>query len=177
MTTANLDGTFEAIDKSVRNRWAWRLVWVSSWVTAVYLIVAGLMKVPALIDPAATTQANLFSRWTAAHPALPGLVVAGEVLLGMWLMSGLFRRAALSVALMAMMLFLGVVGAELRKDDPVACGCLGGSSAKQRPEDVRHDLQISGGRNALLVFALFTSLALLSTGRTGKTDGERIHTD
>ena len=126
---------------------AWGDVLVSPWLTVRVRIALGLIfvvaAIPKIVDPPSFAHAVYNYRMVPGpFVNLIGLVMPWlELLSGLALVLGLFRRAA-SVVIGAMLLvFIGGISLNLARNNPIDCGCFdphaAGKSREERFADMR----------------------------------------
>ncbi len=75
--------------------------------------------------------------------------VAGEGMLGVWLLTGRWAKLAVGVVMAGMVVSAGVMGAEMLRANPRACGCAV-AVLPDGPGSVRKELGLAIVRNALI---------------------------
>ena len=134
---------------------------VSRGVLAVVMITAAVSK---LGDPPG------FAQTIFAYGLLPMALVAPlaltlpwlEALTALGLVLGVARRSAAALILALMLAFMGGLGFNLVKGNPVDCGCFGASKVQKTREQRLFDMKMSMLRD--LGLALLALQALLATG-------------
>lgn len=98
-------------------------------------------------------QRTVYDHWiglgTAGHYAL----IAVEVTLAAWLLSGRWPRAAAIACGVLLMPYAAVLGLELRKAQPLPCGCFFVTPGADDPDLIRRGLALGIARNLLLTLA------------------------
>jgi hypothetical protein len=91
--------------------------------------------------------------WNLFPPGSVGayLLISVEILLGIWLLSGLGSRIAAAAAGLLLCIFTASILLELRKPNPNPCGCFILEVTPQGVADARRSLRRSLGRNVALV--------------------------
>jgi uncharacterized membrane protein YphA (DoxX/SURF4 family) len=104
---------------------------------------------------------TIYDRVVQGHAWVHWALLGVEVLLGLWLLLGWRRRAALVVTLVVLLGMSGLLVREIVSPDPMGCGCgLQPVMPGRGPEVVRRELLLSLARNALLmVGAVYLLLA------------------
>lgn len=132
---------------------------VSRWVLAVVMLFAAI---PKLGDPPGFAQAVF------AYGLLPMALVAPlaltlpwlEALTALGLVLGMARRSAAAMILFLMLVFMGGLGFNLAKGNPVDCGCFGASKVQKTREQRLFDMKIAMLRDlGLALLALHVLLA------------------
>lgn len=124
-----------------------------------------LAAIPKLMDPPGFAQAVF------AYGLLPMALVAPlaltlpwlEALTALGLVLGVARRGAAMLILLLMLVFLGGLGVNLVKGNPVDCGCFGASKVQKTREQRLFDMKLAMLRDAGL--ALLALHALLAPAR------------
>jgi|GEM_PF-2031097 len=120
----------------------------------VMFIAAALLK---WFDPA--HQSTYYGNLANSTPVVGWAIIAGELLLGAWLLSGLRAVLAAGTALLALALFSGAIVADMLAKHPIPCGCFGAAwAAAHSPAAIEHGLATGLIRDA--VFILLTALVL-----------------
>ena len=135
---------------------------VSRIVLAAVMLMAA---VPKLMDPPGFAQAVF------AYGLLPMALVAPlaltlpwlEALTALGLVLGVARRGAAILILLLMLVFLGSLGFNLVKGNPVDCGCFGASQVQKTKEQRLFDMKLAMLRDVGL--ALLALHALLAPSR------------
>jgi len=118
--------------------------------------------VPKLGDPPGFAQ-SIF-----AYGLLPMALVAPlaltlpwlEALTALGLVLGVARRSAAALILVMLLIFMGGLGFNLAKGNPVDCGCFGASKVQQTREQRLFDMKMAMLRDlGLALLALHTLLA------------------
>ena len=138
---------------------------VSRWVLAAVMLFAA---VPKLMDPPG------FAQTIFAYGLLPMALVAPlaltlpwlEVLTALGLVLGVARRSAAALILFLMLVFIGALGFNLAKGNPVDCGCFGASKVHKTRDQRLFDMKLAMLRDVGL--ALLALHALLA--RTGQSE-------
>jgi prepilin-type processing-associated H-X9-DG protein/prepilin-type N-terminal cleavage/methylation domain-containing protein len=96
-------------------------------------------------------SATLIGHWTDGRADRVAFIAVGEMILGSWILSGFFARAAALTAVGAISAFSGVILTELEKPAPRPCGCFNPLIMPGANASARNVLQIALGRNVLLL--------------------------
>jgi uncharacterized membrane protein YphA (DoxX/SURF4 family) len=128
---------------------------------AVMLVAA----VPKLMDPPG------FAQSVFAYGLLPMALVTPlaltlpwlETLTALGLVLGVARRSAAALILLMMLVFMGALGFNLAKGNPVDCGCFGASKVQKTKEQRLFDMKMAMLRD--LGLALLALHALLERTR------------
>jgi uncharacterized membrane protein YphA (DoxX/SURF4 family) len=139
------------------------LLRISRGVLAVVMLLAA---VPKLMDPPGFAQAVF------AYGLLPMALVAPlaltlpwlEALTALGLVLGVARRSAAALILFLMLVFMGGLGFNLAKGNPVDCGCFGASKVQRTRDQRLFDMKLALLRD--LGLALLALHALLAPTRT-----------
>lgn len=132
---------------------------VSRGMLAVVMLLAA---VPKLMDPPG------FAQTVFAYGLLPMALVAPlaltlpwlEALTAMGLVLGIARRSAAALILLLMLVFMGGLGFNLAKGNPVDCGCFGASKVQRTREQRLFDMKMALLRDlGLALLALHSLLA------------------
>lgn len=135
------------------------LLRISRGVLAIVMIWAAVSK---LGDPPG------FAQTIFAYGLLPMTLVAPmaltlpwlEALTALGLVLGVARRSAAALILMMMLAFMGGLGFNLAKGNPVDCGCFGASKVQKTREQRLFDMKMVMLRDlGLALLALHTLLA------------------
>ena len=126
-------------------------------------VVLGLVFLAAALlkwfDPSG--QGTYYGSLAHAAPAVGWVIIAGELLLGVWLISGVSARPAAAVALFTLALFSGAIVADMLAAHPVPCGCFGAAwAAAHSPAAIEHGLAIGFARDILFLAAAAALLLL-----------------
>jgi len=121
--------------------------------------------VPKLVDPPG------FAQTVFAYGLLPMALVAPlaltlpwlEVLTALGLVLGVARRSAAAWILVLMLVFIGALGLNLAKGNPVDCGCFGVSKVQKTKDQRLFDMKMAILRD--LGLALLALHALLAPTR------------
>ena len=135
---------------------------VSRWVLAAVMLFAAI---PKLGDPPG------FAQTIFAYGLLPMALVAPvaltlpwlEALTALGLVLGVARRSAAALILLLMMLFMGGLGFNLAKGNPVDCGCFGASKVQKTKDQRLFDMKVALLRD--LGLALLALHAVLASAR------------
>ena len=142
-----------------------RILRVSAAVlVALTFLIAGGQK---LLHP--DVGISMLARY-ATNPRAVAAIGCGELAIGLWLVSFRFPRAAASVAIAALLGFSVLIGLELRRTQPLPCGCMPLFPGATEPHAIRRGLWVAEGRNAFLIL-LAAGSALLSDGRDEESAG------
>jgi hypothetical protein len=120
------------------------------------------------------TPSTIFDDWCRSPFARVGLI-GGEILLAIWLFSGVKASTATIVALAILSAFNGLVILELGKERPKPCGCTGTRSVVMDPSIIRTSLRIDLARNAFVMAA--AGWLYLSARKRGYVDSAHSHPD
>lgn len=132
---------------------------VSRWVLAGVMLFAA---VPKLADPPG------FAQTIFAYGLLPMALVAPlaltlpwlEALAALGLVLGVARRSAAALILFLMVVFMGGLGFNLAKGNPVDCGCFGASKVQKTRDQRLFDMKMAMLRDlGLALLALHSLLA------------------
>ncbi|MBL0311977.1 MAG: DoxX family membrane protein [Holophagaceae bacterium] len=132
---------------------------VSCWLLGAVMLFAAIPKV---IDPPG------FAQSVFAYGLLPMALVAPlalalpwlEMLAALGLAFGVARRSAAAIVLLLMLVFIGGLGINLAKGNPVDCGCFGASMAQKTKEQRLFDMKMAVLRDlGLALLALHTLMA------------------
>jgi hypothetical protein len=120
-------------------------------------------------DKTPTAIITIYDQWLP-QSSERYLWIALESALAIWLISGIHRRRAALVLLILLSLFSGLLAAQLTRDYPIPCGCMGAQFvAAHDPATIRRSLLFSLARNVLMM----TGAAwLFSSGLTTKEQFE-----
>ena len=136
------------------SRWNDKAAAASRMALGVVFIVAALLK---WFDPAG--QSTYYGNLAHAAPVVGWAIIAGELLLGGWLLSGFRTGLAAGVALFVLAIFSGAIMADMLAKHPIPCGCFGAAwAAAHSPAALEHGLATGLLRAA--VFILLTVLVL-----------------
>ena len=94
---------------------------------------------------------TVFDEWTS-HSSVRIALIAGEIALAVWLISGLWNRMAAVTLLVLLSAFSAVLTLELKREHPKPCGCMGPAAAIYDPAVIRKSLDWSLARNGALMF-------------------------
>lgn len=147
---------------------------MSSWLhhplalRASRIVLAAVMlfaAVPKLVDPPG------FAQTIFAYGLLPMALVAPlaltlpwlEALTALGLVLGVARRSAAALILFLMLVFIGALGFNLAKGNPVDCGCFGASKVQKTKDQRLFDMKMAMLRD--LGLALLALHALLAPAR------------
>ncbi|HUB27569.1 MAG TPA: MauE/DoxX family redox-associated membrane protein [Tepidisphaeraceae bacterium] len=137
---------------------------------AAILLWAALSKFHAETTPAAI--ASVYDQWLP-QSSQRFIWIALESALAVWLLSGIHRRGSALALLILLSIFSGLIAAELTRDHPMPCGCMGAAFvAAHDPAAIRRSLCFSLARNVLMMSAAGW-LYLLSWQLT--TDNWQLH--
>jgi len=127
---------------------------------AAVFLLAGVQKLTA-----GDAGVTLLSRYVDSARAVQALGVF-EIGLAAWLLSFRTPRLSAGVVIVVLLGFSVVIGLELRREQPLPCGCLRVTPGATSPHEVRRGLWISLGRNATLILlgAMNVILALPAGG-------------
>jgi hypothetical protein len=126
---------------------SWMLIAVRMMLAGVFAYAVAAKVLYANPEDGAAT---MLSEWAGSGLASYMLIMA-ELLLVLWLLSGLSVRHAALVTVILLSGFSGLIINEIQKDRPKPCGCAGVVAALDDPAAVRRSLAISLGRNGLLI--------------------------
>ncbi len=119
-------------------------------------LAAALLK---WFDPGG--QGTYYGNLARAAPAVGWVIIASELLLGVWLISGVRARPAAAVALFTLALFSGAIAADMLANHPVPCGCFGAAwAAAHSPAAIEHGLALGFARDILFLAAAAALLLL-----------------
>ena len=135
---------------------------VSRWVLAAVMLFAA---VPKLMDPPG------FAQTIFAYGLLPMALVAPlaltlpwlEAITALGLVLGVARRSAAALILFMMVGFIGGLGFNLAKGNPVDCGCFGASKVQKTKDQRLFEMKLAMLRD--LGLALLALHALLAPTR------------
>ena len=100
---------------------------------------------------------------------LPVVIIAAEVLLGFWLLSGAAINLAALTGVLALSLFTGAIIFDMLQPHPMPCGCMGAAYvAAHSPAAVERGLALGVARNILL--AALASAVWIATLRGGRQE-------
>ena len=132
---------------------------LSRWLLAAVIFFAA---VPKLVDPPG------FAQTVFTYGLLPMALVAPlaltlpwlEVLTALGLVLGVARRSAAAWILVLMLVFIGALGFNLAKGNPVDCGCFGASKVQKTKDQRLFDMKMAMLRDlGLALLALHSLLA------------------
>ena len=86
--------------------------------------------------------------------ALQWTVLAVEIFLAIWLLSGRFVRTATFVTLGLFSVFCGAIILEMTKANPIPCGCFGSDHGLHDPQTIRYLLGLGLAMNVAIMCAL-----------------------
>jgi len=137
-------------------RWNDEAVAASRMALGMVFIIAALRK---WFDPA--HQSTYYGNLVHASPMIGWAIVAGELLLGAWLLSGFRTGLAAGVALFVLAIFSGAIMADMLAKHPIPCGCFGAAwAAAHSPAAIEHGLAIGLMRD--VAFILLAAAVLFS---------------
>jgi uncharacterized membrane protein YphA (DoxX/SURF4 family) len=94
---------------------------------------------------------TLYEQLSQTHPAHYASI-ACEAAIGLWLLSPRWTRGAAIVVILLLSVFSGLIVADLQRDRPMPCGCMGAEFvATHDPSAIRKSLIWSLIRNSLLI--------------------------
>lgn len=132
---------------------------ISRWLLGAVMLFAA---VPKLADPPG------FAQTIFAYGLLPMALVAPlaltlpwlEALTALGLVLGVARRSAAALILVLMLAFMGGLGFNLAKGNPVDCGCFGASKVQKTRDQRLFDMKMAMFRDlGLALLALHSLLA------------------
>jgi uncharacterized membrane protein YphA (DoxX/SURF4 family) len=94
-------------------------------------------------------------------------VVGGEILMAVWLISGIETNTASAVTIAILSGFSGIVLVELTKNNPLPCGCTGASKALMDAYSIRRSLHFDLVRDLLMMGAASFLLMLPRISKGG----------
>jgi uncharacterized membrane protein YphA (DoxX/SURF4 family) len=112
------------------------------------------------------TSPTIFSTLSTSSP-MRWAVIGTEILLAVWLISGIETNAAGAVAIAILSGFSGVVLVELTKNNPLPCGCTGASKALMDTYSIRRSLQFDLMHDLLMMGAASFLLMLPRNSKVG----------
>ena len=142
----------------------WRVV------LAAALLLSAWGKWHAGVNPSPFPE-TIYDRMVDTHIWMHYTLIAYEVVLGAWLLSGVKSRWAAGVALVTLLAFCVLIGREVISPDPLGCGCgLQPVLPGRGPEVVRKELLMSLVRNLTLM--LGAVYVMVMTGGRGSRSKE-----
>ena len=134
-----------------------RISRILAMITGMILIIAALAKI---FWPAARN--SLFGTLAHNMPWLTWSIIAIELLLGLWLITGWRIGGAAMAALLLFSIFSGVILHDMLQHHPQPCGCLGRAwQLAHEPAIIERHLAFGLGRKILLI--LVAAFIFLST--------------
>lgn len=104
-----------------------------------------------LAGKAAGIPDTLYGQWSQTPPA-HYTAIACETAIGLWLLTHRWTRGAAIVVILLLSVFSGLIVADLQRDRPLPCGCMGDKFvAAHDPSVIRNSLIWSLIRNSLLI--------------------------
>jgi uncharacterized membrane protein YphA (DoxX/SURF4 family) len=129
------------------SRWNDKAAAASRMALGVVFIIAALLK---WFDPA--HQSTYYGSLAHASPMIGWAIVAGELLLGAWLVSGFRTGLAAGAALFMLAIFSGAIIADMLAKHPIPCGCFGAAwAAAHSPAAIEHGLATGLIRDAVFI--------------------------
>ncbi len=120
---------------------------VFRYVLALVFVAAALLK---WFDP--SEQSTYYGYLAHASPVIGWAIIAGELLLGAWLISGIRAGLAAGTALFVLALFSGAIVADMLGKHPLPCGCFGAAwAAAHSPAAIEHGLAIGLARDIIFI--------------------------
>lgn len=102
---------------------------------------------------------TVFAAWSR-NPCVRYGLIATEMILAAWLLSGFKENVAGILAMSLVSAFTGLLILELQKEHPRPCGCTGTRLVTADLHQIRASLRVDLGRNAILMVC--TGLLFLS---------------
>jgi hypothetical protein len=130
-------------------------MYVPKWIRIAVRIGLGLTFLYAAIAKALTTDfgqnsPTIFADWSN-FSAGRFILIGIELILGLWLSSGIKASLAGIVTLAMVSAFSGLIILEFGRPHPKPCGCMGTNSVTTSPEIVRPSLLLDLARNSLIM--------------------------
>jgi hypothetical protein len=128
------------------------LMWFSIFARAILgvsFVLAGFAKF-SLVD-ASMSPTSVYSRLIPNGVTASRLIPVLEIIFGCVLILGIVRRIAILLAIALLSAFSTMIFLELRRDDPLPCGCFGPKEVSLDPSKTRATLAVSLGRNIALI--------------------------
>lgn len=121
--------------------------------SVIRLVLAGLLLWAGVSKLAGRQDASdtMFDAFMSRTPTTAYAVLAVEIVLGLWLLSDMRVRPAAIATVVLLSAFSGALAAEMRKERPKPCGCLGAVTARADPDVIRQQLAVSLLRNGLMM--------------------------
>lgn len=117
-------------------------------------LLAGVFLWAALAKAISGPVANTMYGALVSHSGmLHYVVIAGEVGLAVWLITGWRPRASALAVLLVLSVFSGGILVELRSEHPRPCGCMSAAAKEARDQAIQRGLMWSLVRNGLMVTA------------------------
>ena len=143
--------------------------WITVARTAIIVIVGAVFLASGVLkflhaDSTSYTIVSYYLQSPDSQRALGCL----EVALALWIFSVRMPRLAFAVSILAFIAFTWIIGIELNKTSPRACGCFELKPGFNDPERIRMGLWISVVRNIILV--LISIFAILTTPDSQKDE-------
>lgn len=92
-------------------------------VLAAVFLWAGGTKLYSLVVHPHIISPTMFDYYLGSTGPWRYLACIAEIMLGLWLFIGWFRRLAVWTAFLTLLIFTGLIAWELQKADPLPCGC------------------------------------------------------
>ena len=126
-------------EKALLHPWTLRL---SRWLLAAVMIGAAI---PKIVDPPGFAHSIFAYRLLPMAAVLPLALVLPwlELLTALGLVAGLARRTAGGLILALMLVFIGGLGLNLVRGNPVDCGCFGTSKVQRTKEQRLFDMKLA----------------------------------
>jgi hypothetical protein len=94
---------------------------------------------------------TLYDAWSRNHRfLLPGI----ELAMAAWIISGIRAKMASVTTIVLLSAFIGILCAELTKNHPLPCGCMGPVAVLYEPHAIRVDLGMGLVRDVMMVVGL-----------------------
>jgi hypothetical protein len=138
---------------------------------SIKILIAGVLVWAAMAKIFAPPGgATLYEHWVTTYPWMRYVVPGVELLLGAWVLRGLWPGLAACCTIALLSGFSGILIAELGKAHPKPCGCFGGGGSIYDPNVIRMGLILGLARNALVIAGM-CYLFLAVRGRTSGRGG------
>lgn len=148
--------------------------WAPTTVTAAFFrMILGLVFVAAALLKwlAPAGQSTYYGYLAHASPVVGWVIIVGELLLGVWLISGIRAGLAAGSALFVLALFSGAIVADMLGKHPVPCGCFGAAwAAAHSPAAIEHGLAIGLAGDIIFILLAAGLLIFVQKPNGGRRD-------
>jgi uncharacterized membrane protein YphA (DoxX/SURF4 family) len=130
-----------------------------------YFVAAGFIKIAARHEIVGTNPTTMLAAFVAGRMWVLTVLAVLEILVGCWLLTGVWTRYSSIVTIVLLSSFTGLLFAESRRPIPKPCGCAAAASTQPSQSETRESLSLAIGRNAAMMLFCSALFVVASDGK------------